>query len=134
MHDPLGRSRTSSLLLPPRTFVFVSLRLCKPSSPTVILPRWFHRKRFHPPAHPPILPLASSHPHYIRRHYRLHLSSNRPHPTSQNVITSLTHELQFRFDTLRRISPFFPFLSLIFTHPHRLISPAFSDRFHFLAK
>lgn len=47
-----------------------------------------------PDVHPPILPLASSHPHYVRRRYRLHLVESPPHPISQNVITSLTHELR----------------------------------------
>lgn len=50
-------------------FLFVSPPLRHPATPS----RRHHRKRFHPPAHPSILPLTSSHPHYVRRRYHLHL-------------------------------------------------------------
>lgn len=83
---------------------------------------------------PPILPLASSHPHYVRRRYRLHLVESPPHPISQNVITSLTHELRsgVTLDTARKSAALLLFYLKSLTH--RLISLPRSFSFSYKIK
>lgn len=104
-----GRKKPSVLLASASTHLRLRFPFVSPTSPSfypanstgsdsILLPS-------PPPAHPLILPLASSHPHYVRRRYRLHLSrSNRPliPPPKTLLRRSRTScAPQFTFDAVR---------------------------------